>query len=87
MASKQFKMMKKQIASKMGGRKVHGFTCPHCHGRQTSKKGAGEWFRAKVDKKKLPFNTERMPKVIKKDPKYAKMSMNKFLKKYPEWQI
>lgn len=70
----------------MGGRKVHGFTCPHCHQNYTSKAQSQDWFRAKVDKKKLPFNTERPPALRKKDPKYAKMPMDKFLKKYPEWQ-
>lgn len=78
-------MMKRQIASKMGGRKQHALTCPHCHGYETSKEGSHEHFIAKRDKKKLPFTYNRMPPTIKKDPKYAKLSMSQFLRKYPEW--
>lgn len=78
--------MMKQVAGKMGGgRRSHGFTCPHCKGAITSKAGSAAWFRAKVDKKKLPFSTKNPPPIKQKDPKYAKMPLSKFLKKYPEW--
>lgn len=86
--SKQLLHMKRQVASKMGGRKAHGLTCPHCHGYRTTKEGAGDYFRAKVNKKRLPFNSERMPPLREhKDPKYAKLSIPQFLKKYPEWKV
>lgn len=74
--------MPSEQLKKMMARKMASYKRPHCHGRVTSKEGSREWFKAKVDKKKLP----PMPRHIPKDPMYAKMEMTKFLKKYPEWK-
>jgi len=81
--SKELEKMKKMVAGKMGGgRKSHGLSCPHCHGRLMSKGMAQDYFRARVDKKKLPYNTQRLPPVIKKNSRYAGLSIKQFEKKY-----
>lgn len=75
------------VAGKMGGgRKSHGLTCPHCHGYHTTKEGAHEYFKARVNKKKLPFNTERLPQKLGVNKEYKSLPLDKFLKKYPEWK-
>jgi hypothetical protein len=72
--------MNKQL-KKMMAKKMASYKRPHCHGHYTTKEGAKEWFKAKVDKKKLP----KFPKEIRKDPKYAKYTIEQYEKKYPSW--
>jgi hypothetical protein len=70
---------KSKQLKKMMAKKMLSYKRPHCHGKYTSKEGAKEWFKAKVDKKKLP----PVPEERKKDPKYAKLSIRQFEKKHP----
>lgn len=71
--------MKSKQLKKMMAQKMASYKRPHCHGFATTKEGAKEWFRAKVDKKKLP----PMPPHLTKNPAYAKLSIKQFEKKYP----
>ena len=83
MASQQFKKMmaKKMISHK---RPESHFIYQSKKHPAPTKEGSHDWFEAKRDKKKLPPVPGRNRK---KDEKYANMSMNRFLKKYPEWQV
>lgn len=83
MPSKQFK--------KMMAKKMMSYKRPESHfvhqGKNNpppTKESSREWFVAKRDKKKLPPVPGRNHSHNKE---YKSLTMDKFLKKYPEWKI
>lgn len=79
-------LKKMEMAVKMRGRRSQGFGHGDkgLHRHRMTKGFAEDFFRAKVDKQKLPKISHRG--VEEKDPKYARLTLPEFLKKYPEWK-
>ena len=77
--------MKSKQLKKMMAHKMRRTETGHTYYRTTSKETAHEIFKSMRDKKKI--EKIAYPKNLIKDEKYAKMPMDKFLKKYPEWKL